>query len=200
MNLYSHSEEEEPDPWLTQRPPSPHGIRTPPHCGTTAPPGHTFAPASRPQQPGARAGGAAEPGQAAPCPRLCSRCARPGGAASGRLAGRAGTALSLSPSRSCAVSLRQAGSGRRAASRAEPGRAGPGMQRALRRLKASSRPAGPAAGAEVGFSWLKDLEVAFLQFLGGGRAAFSAVAQPRVCWSGRVGCKCRKVHLKGESN
>lgn len=158
MNLYSHSEEEEPDPRLTQRPPSPHGIR-PPHCGTAAPPGPAPPqPAARSSpEPGGGAGPAARRRGARPCravPRGFVPAVpvpagqRPGGPEG--LAGRAGTAPS--PSRSCAVSLRQAGPGGRAASPAEPGRAGPGTQGALRWLKASSRPAGPAAGAGVGFS------------------------------------------------
>lgn len=163
MNLYSHSEEEEPDPRLTQRPPSPHGIRPP----LTAAPPRPPAP-RRPSLPPAASepGSGAGPGRAVPR-RFVPAVPVPAGPE--RLAGPAGTALT--PSRSCAVSLRQTGPGGRAASRAEPGRAGPGTQGALRWLKASSRLARPAAGAEVGFSWLKDLEGAFLQFLGGGRAA-----------------------------
>lgn len=173
MNLYSHSEEEEPGPRLTHRPPSPHGSADPPSLR------HRRAPGPAPPQPRARSPAAARspepgPGRAGPrcAPRLCSLVPVPE-----RLAGLAGTALPLPVPElrgaSAAGRPRPAGSepSRAWPSRARSSRAEPGAQGALRRLKASSHPVGTAAGAGAGFSWLKDLEVAFLQFLGGGRAA-----------------------------
>lgn len=124
MNLYSHSEEEEPDPRLTQRPPSPHGIRPPLTAAPPRPPAPRrpiLPPVAARSRP--RAGSAAEPGQA---PGLCSRCARPGGAAAG--AGRSGSLAvrgqpAARPGAARCLCGRQAPAG---GQRAEQSPAGPG--------------------------------------------------------------------------